>query len=206
MLSVNSASFLFSALPPPSRDPSHKPTFERLKAVPVEERDIQFLLKDEFLHQYGLWHTSRSTHPHEIPDSPPKASDSLVSTDTSIPKGPAPEASLVKCSTSVDVAGPSVELAPVIEEEEPQGSPRRSQKSGEEAEKTSLVKQRRDDTFEGLSDLFATSQEIFKDDPITTGVSSSVVEATSILQQTPSTQELMLTSTPITTPQLKSGS
>ena len=203
---LTSSFFFISALPPPCRDPSHKPTLERLVAVPVEERDVKFLLNDEFLHQFGLLHPSRSTHPCKVPDSPPKASDALVSTDTSIPKGPAPEASLVKCSTSVDVAGPSVELAPVIEEEEPQGSPRLSQKSGEEAEKTSLAKQSRDDTFEGLSDLFATSQEIFKDDPITTGVSSSLVEATSILQQTPSTQELTLTITPTTTPQLKSGS
>ena len=112
----------------------------------------------------------------------------------------------MKCSTSVDVAGLPVELAPVIEEEEPQGSPRLSQKSGEEAGKTSLAKQSRDDTFEWLSDLFATSQEIFKDDPTTTGVSSSLVEATSVLQQTPSTQELTLITTPTTTPQLKSGS
>ena len=95
---------------------------------------------------------------------------------------------------------------PVIEEEEPQGSPQRSQKSGEEAGKTSPVRQSRDDTFEGLSDLFVTSQEIFKDDPITAGVSSSIVEATSILQQPPSTQELTLTITPTTTPQLKSVS
>ena len=197
---------LFSALPPPSRNPSHKSTFERLKAVPVEERDIQFLLKDEFLHQYGLLHTSRSTRPHEIPDSPARALDASVSTSTSISKGPAPEASLVKCSTSVDAAGPSDKLAPVIEEEEPQGSSHHSQESGEKAEKSSPVKQSRDDTFEGLSDLFATSHEIFKDDPITAGISSSVVEATSILQQSPSTQELTLTITPTTTPQLKSGS
>ena len=165
--------FFISALPPPCRDPSHKPTLERLVAVPVEERDMKFLLNDEFLHRFGLLHPSRSTHPCEVPDSPPKASDAPVSSDVPVPKDPAPEASLVKCSTSVDVAGSSGKLAPVTEEEEPRESPLHSKKSGdEEAEKTSPVKQSRDDTFEGLSDLFATSQEIFKDDPITTGVSS----------------------------------
>ena len=113
----------------------------------------------------------------------------------------------MKCSTSVDVAGSSGKLAPVTEEEEPQESPPHSKKSGdEEAGKTSPVKQSGDDTFEGLSDLFVTSQELFKDDPITTRVSSSVVEATSTLQQTPSTQELTLTTTPTITPQSKSGS
>ena len=164
-------------------------------------------MKDEFLHQYGLLHASRFTHPHEVPDSPTQALDAPVSTDAPIPKEPASEASLVKCSTSVDVAGSSGKLAPVTEEKELQESPPHSKKSGdEEAGKTSPVKQSSDDTFEGLSDLFATSQEIFKDDPITTGVSSSVVEVTSILQQTPSTQDLTLTITPTTTPQLKTGS
>ena len=199
--------FFISALPPPSRDPSNKPILERLVAVSVEERDMKFLLNDEFLHQFGLLHLSRSTHPYEVPDSPPKALDAPVSSDAPIPKEPAPEASLVKCSTTVDVAGSSGKfaLAPVIEEEEPQGSPQRSQKSGEEAGKTSPVRQSGNDTFEGLSDLFATSQEIFKDDPITTRVSSSVVEATSLLQQTPLTQELTLTTPAIISPQLRSG-
>ena len=114
----------------------------------------------------------------------------------------------MKCSTIVDVVGSSDKftLAPVIEEEEPQGSPQRSQKSGEEAGKTSPVRQSRDDTFKRLSDLFATSQEIFKDDPVTARVSSSVVEATSSLQQAPSTQELTLTTTPTITSQSKNGS
>ena len=174
----------------------------------ARERSIKFLLRDEFLHQYGLLHASRSTHPHEVPDSPPKALDAPVSTDEPIPKEPASEASLVKCSTTVDVAGSSGKfaLAPVIEEEEPQGSPQHSQKSGEEVGKTSPVRQSGDDTFEGLSDLFVTSQELFKDDPVTTKVSSSVVEATSSLQQVPSTQELTLTTTPRIPRQSKSGS
>jgi hypothetical protein len=162
--------------------------------VAAEERSIKFLLRDEFLHQHGLLHASRSMHAHEVPTEVP---DSPIKT---------PESSLVKCSTSVDVAGPSDKLAPVIEEEEPLGSSHHSQDSGEKAKKSSPVKQSRDDTFEGLSDLFATSQEIFKDDPTTAGISSSVVEATSILQQSSSTQELTLTITPTTTPQIKSGS
>ena len=92
----------------------------------TEERSIKFLLRDEFLHQHGLLHTSRSMHAHEVPTEVP---DSPIKT---------PESSLVKCSTSVDVAGPSVELAPGIEEGELQGSPRLSQKSGEEAKKLAL--------------------------------------------------------------------
>ena len=176
-------------------------------AVPVEERSIQFLLNDEFLHQYRLLHTSRSTHPHEVPDSPTQALDAPVLTDAPIPKEPASEASLVKCSTSVDVAGSSGKLSPITEEKELQESPPHSKKSGDkEAGKTSPVKQSRDDTFEGLSDMFVASQELFKDDPVTTRVSSSVVEATSTLQQTPSTQELTLTTTPTIPPQSKSDS
>ena len=141
--------------------------------MPVEERDIQFLLKDEFLHQYGLLHTSRSTRPHEIPDSPARVLDASVSTSTSISKGPAPEASLVKCSTSVDAAGPSdkLTLAPIIKEEEPF---HHSEKSGDEGnERASPAKQSGDDIFEGLSDLMITSHELFKDDPISARATSS---------------------------------
>ena len=50
--------FTFIALPLLSKDSSHKPTFERLSAVAVEERSVKFLLKDEFLHQFGLLHSS----------------------------------------------------------------------------------------------------------------------------------------------------
>ena len=113
--------FFFSALPPPSRDPGHKPTFERLMAVPVEERSIQFLLKDEFLNQFGLLHPSRSIQFHDAVDSQAGSSDAPVSTEEITPKEPAVEASLVKCSTSTDVAGSSskLTLSPFIEEEEP---------------------------------------------------------------------------------------
>ena len=176
----------------------------------AEERSAKFLLSDELLHRFELLHSSRSTQIHEapteVPDSPIKTPDAPVSIKEHMRGETYIETSLVKCSIPRDVAGPSEKLVPVIEEEEPQGSSHHSQEFGEEAEKSSPVKQSRDDTFEGLSDLFATSQEIFKDDPITAGISSSVVEATSILQQSPSTQELTLTITPTTTPQLKSGS
>ena len=199
----------FAVLPPPCRDPSHKQIFERLNVVAAEERSIKFLLKDEFLHQFGLLHPSRSTQPYEVPDSPSEAPDVPVSAEEPTLKEPAPEASLVKCSTSTDVAGSSGKfaLAPVIEEEEPRESPQHSGKSGDgEAGKTSPAKQSGDDTFQGLSDLFITSQELFKDDPVTTRISSSVVEATSVLQQIPSTQELMLATTPIIPSQPRSGS
>ena len=113
--------FSFTALPPPSRNPSHKTTFDKLSVMSVEERSIKFLLKDELLHQYGLLHPSRSTQTHEVPDSPVKTSDAPISIEELRPKEHIVEASLVKCSTSIDVAVSSgkLALARVIEEEEP---------------------------------------------------------------------------------------
>ena len=171
----------------------------------AEERSTKFLLRDELLHQYGLLHASRSTHPHEVPDSPPKALDAPVSTDEPIPKEPASEASLVMCSTAVDVAGSSGKfaLAPVIEEEEPLRCSEDA--AGLEAEKETPAELGGDDTFEGLSDLMITSQELFKDDLITTKVISSAIEATSILQQAPSTQELTPAAKVDVNPKPKSG-
>ena len=133
----------FTSLPPPSKDSSHKSTFERLNAMAAEERSIKFLLRDEFLHQFGLLHPSRSTQPYEVPDSPAEAPDAPVSVEEPTLKDPAPKASLVKCYTSIDVAVSSGKfaLAPVIEEEEPRESPQHSGKSGDRgARKTSLAK------------------------------------------------------------------
>ena len=175
----------------------------------AEERSIKFLLGDEFLHQFGLLHPSRSTLPYEVPDSPAEALDAPVSVEEPTLKDPAPEASLVKCSTSTDVAGSSGKfaLAPVIEEEEPRESPQHSGKSGDGgARKTSPAKQSGDDTFEGLSDLFITSQELFKYDLSAAKIITPVVEALSAFRQTPPAQELTLAVKPITTPQLRSGS
>ena len=88
--------------------------------MPVEERSVQFLLKDEFLHQFGLLHPSRSTQPHEVPDSPATESDAPAPAKELSPKEPTIETSLVKCSTSTDIAGTSskLALAPIIEEDE----------------------------------------------------------------------------------------
>ena len=112
----------------------------------------------------------------------------------------------MKCSTFTDIAGPSDKptLAPIIEVEEPFHC---SEKSGDEGtERASPAKQSGDDIFEGLSDLMITSQELFKDDPVSARVTSSAVEATSTLQQTPSAHELTLAIKPIISPQPRSGS
>ena len=154
-------------------------------AIPIEERDIKFLLNDEFLHQFGLLHPSRSTQPCEVPDSPAEA-------EKLMPKDPSNETLLVKCPTLTDVAGPSsnLTLAPVIEEEEP---PRSSGRSAEEGvEKASPKKHDGDDVFEGLSDLIVTSQELFKDDVSKT--ISPIIEATSSLQQMPTPPTQVITS------------
>ena len=179
--------FFFSALPPPSRNPGHKATFERLMAVPVEERSIQFLLTDEFLHRFGLLHSSRFTQPREVSNFPAQTSDAPTSTEEMALKEPTADTALVKCSSSIDVAGSSSKLilSPVIEEEE---NPRISEEKADvEVEKESSVGHHGDDTFDNLSDIMITSQELFKDD-ISKAI-SPVVEATSSLQQflTPST-------------------
>lgn len=131
--------FTFAAIPPPSRDSSHKPTFDRLSAIATEERSITFLLKNEFLHQFELLHPSRSIQPRDAPSSQEEVSDAPASIKESAPKESMAEASLVKCSSSVDGAGLSgkSELLPVIEEEE---LPQRSGKATGEAgtEKVSL--------------------------------------------------------------------
>ena len=184
--------FIFTALPPPSKDSSHKPTFERPSAVEVEERSVKFLLKDEFLHQFGLLHFSRSTQLHDAPYSQAETPDALVSVEELTPKEPTAEASLVKCSASVDVVGSSgkFSLPSVIEEEEP---PQHSGKAAdEEAERNNPAGNDGDDTFEGLSDLMVTSHELFKDDSTASKLASPAVEVTSVLQTTPSTQEITL--------------
>lgn len=47
-----------------------------------------------------------------------------------------------------------------------------------------------DDVFGGLSDLMVTSQELFKDDTITSKLTSPSIEETSVLRSTLSIQEL----------------
>jgi hypothetical protein len=194
---------LFSALPLPSRDPIHRQTFDRLSAVAAEERSIKFLLRDDFLHQYGLLHPSRYTQlceaPTEVPNSPAKASDALVTVEQLTSKESNIKASLVKCSTPTDIMGSSSKtaLAPIEEEEEP------SQPLGGLAdvgiEKTSPTKHDGDDVYEGLSDIIVTSQELFRDDVSKT--ISPVIEATSLLRQTPAQTstphtQAIVTSTP----------
>ena len=190
--SANFALFSFSALPPPSKNLSHKVTFERLMAVPVEERSIQFLLDDELLHQFGLLHPSRSTRVHEIPssdaetsaalDSQAEASNAPVSAEEAASKTPVMDTALIKCSGSTDVVGLAGKsaLPPIIEEEE---NPRASEKSIDvELEKEKSAEHLGDDTFDGLSDIMITSQELFGDS--NQKATSPVVEATSTLKQT----------------------
>ena len=153
----------------------------------MEERSAKFLLKDELLHQFELLHSSRSIQPHEVPDSPAKTSDAPALAEELSLKEPTTETSLVKCSTSIDVAGSSskLTLSPVIEEEE---NPHISEKTADvEVEKESSAGHHGDDTFDNLSDIMITSQELFKDN-ISKAI-SPVVEATSSLKQalTPST-------------------
>ena len=195
--------FLFPALPPPLRNPSLKSILETLNALAAEDRSAKFLLKDEFLHQYGLLHSSRSSQPHEVSDSPSKTADAPLSVEDPTPKETATETSLVKCPTLTDVAGPSskLALAPIIEEEE---NPRITEKSADvEAEKENSAGHHDDDTFDGLSDIMITSRELFKDD--ITKVTSPVTEATSTLQQTLPAQESTPVSQSAITPQPKSG-
>ena len=167
-------------------------------AVPVEERSVQFLLRDEFLHEFGLLHPSRSTQPHEVHDSPAEESDAPVPARELLQQNLTAETSLVKCSTSTAIAGPSskLALAPVVEEEE---NLHTLEKTAEvEVEKDNSPMHRGDDTFDSLSDIMITSQELFKDD--VSKVISPVIEATSSLQQTttPSVQA-------VTIPTHKSG-
>ena len=102
---LNFILFLFPALPPPLRNPSLKSILETLNVVAVEERSAKFLLKDEFLHQYGLLHSSRSTQPYEVPNSPEKTPDVPIHAGELSPKGLTIETSLVKCSTPTDIVG-----------------------------------------------------------------------------------------------------
>lgn len=153
-----------------------------LMAVPVEERSIQFLLTDEFLHQFGLLHSSRFTQPREVSTFPAQSSDAPTSIEEMAQKEPSVDTALVKCSTSIDVARTSSKLAlsPIIEEEE---NPRVSEKSADvEVEKENPAEHHGDDTFDDLSDIMITSQELFKDN--IPKVNSPVVEATSSLKQT----------------------
>ena len=173
--------FTVTALTPISKDSSHKPTFERLSVVAVEERSIKFLLKNEFLHQFRLLHSSRSTQLHDAPGSQAETPDAPVSAEELTPKEPTTEASLVKCSASVDVVRSSGKFAlpSVIEEEE---APQHSGKAADAgAERKSPARHDGDDTFKGLSDLVVASHELFKDDTTASKFASLAVGATSVL-------------------------
>ena len=204
---------IFTALPPPSRDSSHKSVFERLSTVAAEERSAKFLLTEELLHQFELLHPSRSTQIHEVPtevpDSPVKTPDLPISTKEHMRGEISAETLLVKCSTPRDDTGPSEKpaLAPIIEEEEePLSQTRKSADKG--ADGGNQVGHDGDDVFGDLSDIIITSQELFKEDPAHGKAIPPTIEATSALQQslTPLSQELPLTVEPITYPQLRSGS
>jgi len=116
-------SFLFAVLPSPSKGSDFKSIFERLKAVDEGERSIKFLLKNEFLHQYGLLHSSRSIVPRTIPSTPSPQVD--VSNAPTSKEEPKPlesnvETALKKYIGPSEYVGPSdkVPLSPIVEEEE----------------------------------------------------------------------------------------
>ena len=184
--------FLRAALPSLLRDTSRKSILDTLNAVDAEERSAKFLLKDEFLHQFGLLHSSRSTQIHEVSssdaetlvasDSQAEASNVPASVEETASEAPVMEAALVKCSASIDVVGlvSKSALTPITEEEE---NPRVSEKSIDtEVEKEKSAEHLGDDTFDGLSDIMITSQELFGDN--NPKATSPVVEATSTFKQT----------------------
>ena len=189
---------IFTALPPPSRDSSHKPVFERLSIVAAKERSAKFLLTDELLHRFELLHSSRSTQPHEVPtevpDSTMKTTDAPVSIKEHMRGGTSIETSLVKCSTPRDDAEPSERpaLAPITEEEEPLPHTDKNVDLGV-------------DIFGSLSDIIVTSQELFRDDPAITKVTSPAIEATSTLKHTSTAPEVQFSTITTTTPQSMTG-
>ena len=107
---------LFAVIPPITRDSSILPTFEALKAVSESEKSIKFLLKNEFLHEFGLLDPSRSiiarsSIPSSSSQSDPQtapASESTLQVETTS------ETVLVKCSGPANIPA----LPPVAEGEE----------------------------------------------------------------------------------------
>ena len=213
-------SFFFAVIPPPTRDPSIKATFESSKAIEEGERSIKFLLKNEFLHQFGLLHSSRSIVAREVPLTQSLQIETPVapaSLEDSSPKGPVVEISLVKCSGSLNGAGSTGKsvLPPVAEEEEilhregkepteaiveeptiEEGVTDLGQMAGHEGDDASI--------FEGLSDLMVTPSELFKD-TMTSKLTLPVAGATLSIPSTPATQELTSAIKASTTPTSQSG-
>ena len=113
MLTLHS---LLAVIPPISRDNSVLSTFATLNAVDQSERSIRFLLKNEFLHEFGLLASSRSiiarsTIPSSSSQSDPQtapASESTLQVESSS------ETALVKCSGPANIPA----LPPVAEGEE----------------------------------------------------------------------------------------
>ena len=111
-----------------------------------------------------------------------EASNAPVSAEEAASETPVMDAALIKCSGSTDVVGLAGKstLPPIIEEEE---NPRASEKSIDvEVEKEKSAEHLGDDTFDGLSDIMITSQELFGDS--NQKATSPVVEATSTFKQT----------------------
>jgi len=115
-------SSFFAVLPPPSKSSNFKSTFERLKAIDEGERSIKFLLKNEFLHGFGLLHSSRSIVSRSIPSTPSpqvEVSHAPASIEEPTPSKSHMETVLKKCTSPSEDVGPSdkVPLSPIIEEE-----------------------------------------------------------------------------------------
>ena len=107
---------LFAVIPPITRDNSILPTFSALKAVQESEKSIKFLLKNEFLHEFGLLDLSRSIVSRSIIPSSSSQSDPQPApvSEKTLQIESTSEAALVKCSGPVSIPA----LPPVAEGEE----------------------------------------------------------------------------------------
>ena len=213
---------LYAVIPPPSRDHGIKSTLETLRAVDESERSIKFLLKNEFLHEFGLLHSSRSIIATEFPPTPHLQTDpqaAPASAEETLPKGATVETPLIKCSGSLDGAGSASKpaLPPVIEEE---GIVHREGKEATEAILKEPITEEYivdlgqaaghegDDAsiYEGLSDIMITSSELFRDVVTVSKPTSPIAGASLNIPPTPATQEMTSAVQASITPVSQSGS
>lgn len=222
-------SSFFAVIPPPSQSSSDlKSTFERLKVVGEGERSIKFLLKNEFLHRFGLLDSSRSIVSRSIPSTPSpqvEVPHAPVSTEEPTPSESHVETALKKCTSPSEDVGPSdkVPLSPIVEEETVPQRPGKDHAESEERteEETTVVEEEQnvqeanvelrqaghesDDShiFSNLSDIMIAPSELFKEH--TSQLSLPGIEMSPILPPSPHAKELTLVTKAVTTPKSKSG-
>ena len=210
---------LFAVIPPISRDNSILPTFSALKAVHESEKSIKFLLKNEFLHEFGLLDSSRSIITRSIIPSPTLQSESqpAPASEQTLQIESTSEAALVKCSGQVSTPA----LPPVAEGEE------ETHREGKEIAAVNLEDSNSekaiddavpddghnddqdDDTFiyDDLEDLTFTRRELMGDLLLSPKLTSPAVQT---LQNTPPippvTQEIIPAVQTELTPVTQSGS